>query len=132
MPGNTGNFFAFLTNIAAFDIFDIDEYILEYLDLPSVEPASVKFETIGLESQYFMNNLGTFTVVLIFKLLLIFLWVVLYVPSSCSNYVRSKRAKLGNKIFWNSWIMVVNESFVIVALCILITLRYNTETDLWG
>lgn len=107
MPANTGNFFGFLTNIAAFDIFEMDEYFLKYLSLPEVDPATVKLETIGLESQYFMNNLGTFTLVLFFKLLLILIWILMYMPSLWWRKVNKRRLKLGNKIFWNSWIVVV-------------------------
>ena len=39
--------------------------------------------------------------------------------------VREKRDQLGNKLFWNQWIIVVTESFVIVTLVAAIHFKYS-------
>ena len=77
MPANTGIFFNELTNIAAFDIFDISEYLDDVLELSPTGPASAQLETVGFESLYFMHNLGTFTIVIIGYTLLVMLWLLL-------------------------------------------------------
>ena len=64
MPANTASFFNELSSIAAFDIFETNEYISEILDLLPQDALNEKFETIGLETVYFINNLGTFVFVL--------------------------------------------------------------------
>ena len=35
-------------------------------------------------------------------------------------------------MFWNSWITVIFESFLIVSLCAMITIKYNFEFAPWG
>ena len=73
----------------------------------------------------FINNLGTFTLIVVGKVLLIALWVVLKPLSKYSKWINKKRNKLANKIFWNSWIVAIFESFVIVILCTVISIKYN-------
>ena len=81
MPANTGTFFGKLMSIVAFDIYEVDGYFDYYLSMQPSEPINEKFETIGLESIYFMNNLGTFTLVLLIKLSLIVIWLILQKPA---------------------------------------------------
>jgi len=78
MPANTGGFFKKLMQIAAFEVLELGPYLDEYLGMKPSEPINEYFETMGLESIYFMNNLGSFTLVIVFKLLLIVIWAVLY------------------------------------------------------
>lgn len=132
MPANTGTFFGVLMQIAAFDIFEINGYLDEYLNMKPSDPVNEKFETIGLESIYFMNNLGTFTLVLASKLILILVWILLYLPASCSRKVRKLRNKFGQRIFWNSWIVAIVESFLIISLCGAISLKYSIIFDTIG
>lgn len=118
--------------IAAFDLFELDPYINEYLDMQPSDPINEKFETIGLESIYFMNNLGTFTVVIILKLQLIILWILLMMPAGCFKKVTKVRDRLGRKIFWNSWLVAVIESFLIISLCIAISFKHSIYFDSFG
>ena len=132
MPANTGMFFNQLTAIAAFDILETGELLNENLDLLPRDPVNDKFETIGLETLYFINNMGTFIFMLALKILLIILWIVLYPLQSCSKWIRKQRNKLGISMFWNSWITVINQSFIIVGLCAMISFRYSFEFESWG
>ena len=66
VPANAGMFFKELTAIAAFDYFETSEFIEDLLDLLPRDPINEKFESIGLESVYFMNNLGTLLLLIIF------------------------------------------------------------------
>ena len=95
MPANTGSFFAMIMDIAAFDLIEIDGYINQFLGMQISEPINEKFETMGIESIFFMNNLGTFTLVLILNLMLVALWFLLTWPEKCSKRLRKMRKKLG-------------------------------------
>ena len=50
MPANAGMVFKYLTKIAAFDVFEIGDYVDEYLELEQTEPVDNNFETLGFES----------------------------------------------------------------------------------
>ena len=91
MPANSGMFFNKLTSITAFDIIETNEYINDLFDLLPKKPVSEKFETIGLETLYFMNNLGTFIIVLALKALLVLLWIALKPLTKCSKWLKKKR-----------------------------------------
>ena len=132
MPANTGDFFKYLTSIAAFDILETSAYLTRLLSLPPRDPVDENFEALGIESVYFLNNLGTFIFVLAFKVLLCIVWIVLYPLQACSKPLRKRRKKLGNSIFWNSWITVINESVLLVVLFASIALKYNFEFGKWG
>ena len=123
MPANTGIFFNQLTSIATYEIFEIGEYLDEWLSLIPTDPVNEKFETIGIGSLLFINNLGTFAIFLVVNFMTIVLWLVL---NLCSNndWLRKKLTKYDTKIFWNQWINLINESQIIVALCIVIHIRY--------
>lgn len=71
IPPNANMFMSFLTQIAAFDVIEIGEYVEEYLSLDATDPISAKFESIGMESLYFINNVGSFFLVLMFEAILV-------------------------------------------------------------
>jgi len=73
-----------------------------------------------------MNNLGTFTLILAGKIFLVVIWVFVLVPlSKRSRCIKKRSNRLANKMFWNSWIVAILESFVIVCLCAFISLKFN-------
>ena len=130
MPANTGMFINQLTSIAAYDFLEISEYLDNWLSLVPTNPVNEKYDTIGLGSLYFLNNLGTFTIFLAFTCLTMLLWMVL--SPFQNNWLRKKLTQYDTKIFWNHWINVINESFVIVILCIAIHIKYAFEFDSMG
>ena len=127
MPANTGEFFQRLTSIAAFDFFEIGDTLNNWLSLDPTDPVNAKFETIGMDSLYFLNNMGTFTIVLSLKIMLVFLHALLTPFANRNKWCKRRRRSLTKRIYWNSWIVVVFESFLISALCILITFKYSFE-----
>ena len=134
MPANLGGFLAELRKIAAFDFFEVDEFINGPLQLPEVDPISAKWESVGIESRYFLNNQGTFTFIILFKYSLIVFWLLLACClAPCSRWIRKKKEKLEDSIFWNSWIEVVFESIIFVAVAIFITISYTESfTESYG
>ena len=87
---------------------------------------------MGIESIFFMNNLGTFTLVLIFNLMLVALWFLLSWPEKCSKRLRKFKKRLGKHLFWNSWIVAVTESYLVVSLCVGVSLKHSLSFDSYG
>ena len=102
-------FFNRLAQIAAFDVIEIGEYVNSILDLQPTGPVNEKFETLGLESRYFINNLGTFFVILMLYVLLVFIWVILYLLRKCKDckILKKLERNLSKRLFWNGLIVVV-------------------------
>ena len=107
MPANTGMFFSVLQMIAAFDVFEIGEYVDEYLELTPEDPINEKFETIGMESKYYINNMGSFFLTLVFEVLLIIVYLLLVPFASKSKCIKRRVKNLNKKLFWNSWVVTV-------------------------
>ena len=58
-------------------MIETGDYVNECLDLLPTDPMNYKLETIGLESEYFVNNLGTFFFILLIYFLLIVIWLII-------------------------------------------------------
>ena len=76
MPANADSFFTSLTKISSFDIVEIGDFVDRILDLLPSSPVSYKFEAIGLESAYFINNLGSFIFVIAAQIILVIIWAI--------------------------------------------------------
>ena len=124
IPPNAGIFMSYLTKIAAFDIFEIGEYAESLLELEPTDPLNPKFEAIGMESLYFINNMGSFYLALLFNLLLIPFWLIALWLGNSYIWFRKRAKKLRRHMFLNAWITTIFESIIIVALCTLITFKY--------
>ena len=110
--------------IAAFDIVEIGEPLDNLLDLEAREPKNPNFPTLGLESIFLVNNMGTLAIAY-------FIW---FVAAICALFVkigvdRSKRfkklyRKMKRKLFYNSLISLFVESYSLLAVCCLINISY--------
>ena len=127
-----------MTKIAAFDILEISDQVDEILDLPvpeeqseEVEQQVAKFQEIGLESLYFINNLGFFFLIILLCGGLTVIWLLL-APLNMFGPVRKLRQKISSTLFWNGSIAAVQESFVMVILNGLLSFRYNFELVHYG
>ena len=59
LPANASSFYHKLMEIAAFDYYETNELLNDMLNLEPTGPVNINFEMLGLESLYFMNNMGT-------------------------------------------------------------------------
>ena len=110
IPANAGMVFNTMTKVAAFDVFEIGEYVNNALELLATDPVNEKFETIGLESLYFINNVGSFFLVVLIDIFLVILiliirWLVRVKPLPIFVKVHEY---LSTNMFWNSWIITVH------------------------
>lgn len=76
MPANAGMFFGALTEMATFDILEIGDYVSDYLELAPQDPINEKFEAMGMEDKYFVNNVGSFFLILLFYCGLTIAWLI--------------------------------------------------------
>ena len=134
IPANAHMFFSRLTEIAAFDFIEIGEYVQDILELPFTDPVNERFEASGMESTYFINNLGTFYLIILIYCLVIIFWLISHLIWKCTNLKEFKKIdrKLKAKLFWNGLIVTVIESFIIVALCAFISFYKSFSFQSYG
>lgn len=121
-----------LTKIAAFDIFEIGDYVDEYFKLEPTDPVSEKFETIGMESLYFINNVGSFIFIIVMYILAIIAYLLMFSCGNASQTIKKLRKSLRDKIFWEGLMVMIFESFLIVVFCGLIMVKYKLSFETWG
>ena len=73
LPANAGMFFAQIMTISAFEVFDTKPYLDSVLHLEPADPINANFEAVGLESIYFLHNLGTLLFAFVFFLVMVIL-----------------------------------------------------------
>ena len=95
-------YFRVLRKISWFQFFEIDDYAMNYMNLLPDDPVNEKFESIGIDSKYFINNMGSFFLFLCFDLLLILVWALLIPASPRIKAIKRCNRKLGRALYWNS------------------------------
>ena len=132
MPANAGMVFKYLTKIAAFDVFEIGDYVDEYLELEQTEPVDNNFETLGFESLWFINNVGSFFIYLLWCFANVIIYLLVAALNNTTGYCFKQKKKLSKMIFWNKLSMAIFESILVVGLSCYITFRYNPVNNSVG
>ena len=124
MPANAAIFFRNVMEIAAFDFYEFDDFILENFALEPLDPIDANFEAVGFQSQYVLINMGS---MLIFYLLYLIFFIVVpqltICESKCGLCCQKLIRYLQRATFWGPLITLTFESFVIIAICILLNMR---------
>ena len=126
LPANAATFFKTLMDIAAFDFIENIEPLswLVGTDTPS-EPVNGNFEALGLETTRFLSNLGTqfyfFFVYIAGSVLTNFLVALKIGGTKVSNFHR--------RMHFGSLIYLMQKSYLMVWLCIFISLRYSFSPE---
>ena len=124
MPANAGMFFKHVMEIAAFDFYDFGDIIHENMKIEPTDPIDANFEAVGFESQYWMVNLGTmFVFYLIYIAIALFIAPSLFCCRTKSKRVKKCSKKLNKSIYWGTLITLINESYIIFVVCVLINLQ---------
>jgi hypothetical protein len=125
LPFNALVFFGQLMYLAAFDLYDTNQFWHDSLGLTPTDAHNGKFLQMGFSSLYFLNNMGTL------------LWLpALYLALLLVNLVSSKMSKVRPEsdtwrkvacwstrcVQWNTLITIVKESFLVIILCVFISL----------
>ena len=98
------------------------------------DPVNEKFETLGLESLYFINNLGSFFLVILVDILLCILALIIRLILWIKYFSKLKKFSvyLENGMFWKNWISTVMESYLIVSLSGMVLIKYSFDLETWG
>ena len=124
MPGNAAIFFGHIMSIAAFDFIEFGDIIHEAFSIEATDPINDQFNSVGFESQYFLNNLGT--IALFYIVYLLFVLVVTPLLVCCGRYsisIMKKSKRLNQKIYWNSFLTLLNETFMILIVSVLLNMQ---------
>lgn len=124
MPSNAGLFFKEIMSIAAFDFYDFSDVIHDNFQISPTDPIDTNFETIGFESSYFLINMGTMMLFYMYYILCLLVKSILQPFATKHNKrIRKFYRKLRNNIIWGSLITLINETYAIIVLSVLINLQ---------
>lgn len=112
--------------IASFDIIPMSWVWGKIFYMPPSQPLPLRYATVGIEDSSLIGNIGSIFISLLIVILLFALAMMARQFKKCSKSSKSKEFShsLSEKAFWNIPIMIVMESYMIVALASLITIRY--------
>ena len=123
MPANAGIFFAHMMSIAAFDFYDFTDIIHDNFGIEPTEPLDANFEALGFESQYFLVNMGSMAAFYLFFFTLVFVSLVLTMCCGRCRRVEKVRKRLNRNVYWGHLITLMNESYSILIVCVLINIQ---------
>ena len=127
MPANAQIFFGFIMEIASFDILPMQKFYDKYLPTPDWdEPLNDKFNNLGFQSTFFLNNMGTMVIGLAMIPLLSALLLVLQLLSRFSSKIAKFKNKLYASLFWSQQIILLFESFAMLCMCAFINVIHLT------
>ena len=124
MPGNARDFFVQIMTIAAFDYYDFSNRIHALFQVPRTKPINDDFEALGFESEYLIVNMGSLIVPWLLHAVLIIVLILISCCQCRSERARRLHQKIYRFLFWGFNITLVNESFMIVIVCLLINVKH--------
>jgi len=88
--------------LASFNILPMQDFYDKYLPRPEWdEPLNDKFNNLGFESTFFLNNMGTMVIGIAMIPLLSLLLLVLIPLSRRSRKIAKYKNKLQRSLFWS-------------------------------
>ena len=128
-PANAGMVWRILWKIVSFNLFEVEDKVEDYLEIEIEDPVNEKFETLGIESRYFINNMGFVFFLLCLVILIVSIWILLVGISGCSKMAKRGSEKLSKTLFWRPIIVIHYATFLIVVLCAILTFKYKFELE---
>ena len=123
-PANANMLFTKIMEIAAFDIYEINEPLDKLLNLEPTSPFNERFDTVGFESIYLLNNLGTLNFAYIAWILAALITLILQKFAQDSKIARKVFNKMRKLLFFNTIISIYLESYSLLAVCCLINMNH--------
>jgi hypothetical protein len=123
-PGNAQTFFNVIFAIASFDFIDLDPTINKILHLNSTEPFNDKFDSLGFQRIYLLNNLGSMLLAFILYFLGILFLLIIDQFAGQSEWISKISQKLRNDLFNQHIVGIMIESYSILSVSCLINLNY--------
>ena len=103
-PANTTIYIAFIMDIANLDLVSTEDIDVSIYYLPETEAYNINFEACGVESTYYVSNIGS-------VLWIIYAYMLTALVSLLLFKVPKIWSKLGQKIYFNSTIRFFMELF---------------------
>lgn len=124
LPANAGLFFKAVMSIAAFDFYDFTDAVHMLFEVEPTDPIDSHFEAIGFESQYLLVNMGSLFIGYIFYAMMLFFITptARCCKKKCNCCVKFSK-KTRRDTYWGSLLTLLNESYVILTVCVLINIR---------
>lgn len=132
MPANAGMVFAELATVAAFDYYDISEFTNVWLDLPPSDPINNSMEMVGFGTKTYIANVGTFTIFLMVYAIGVAFYLLVFPFHRCSTSSRWLSNKISKWLFWNTLIVAVIESVLIISFVSMIMINHSMRFDTYG
>ena len=120
MPANAQMFFSQINKVASFDIIDIDPYINRILNLNETEPVNANFEAIGLQSIYFLNNMGSLLIGFMIYFVGLTVIFILQPFLNKKTWINKYFVKLKKMLLYNSIVAMMMESYSLICVSCLI------------
>ena len=119
LPANAAVMYNIIMQIVSFELIDLQEFLGQFVELPTTEPLSINFEQVGMESTWFILNMNSLWLIIIVQPLLTPLLALIYCLRVIAKSVKIKRIyqKLKTYVFWNYPITFMQESYAIMAIC---------------
>ena len=95
----------------------------EMLSIPPTEAFSENFGELGFESQYFLNNMGAIVFFYPLYPVLMIIYMILFKYCRFNNRCKKFQKSFRQKIYFKAIILLVYESYVVIALSCFIGLR---------
>ena len=131
MDAYTSSVFEVFISLATFDVLenipdflsflDSMKFYDDFFDMPEGEPKNIQFEAVGLDSPFFINNMGTVMVqinVVATVMLSAFIASTLVYKT---KYAKRFHKKQNGKAFWNGPIIIIQENYGMIMLAGLLT-----------
>jgi uncharacterized membrane protein len=112
--------------IASFDIIPMSWVWAKMFYMPPSQSLPLRYSTVGIEDSSLIGNIGSIFISLLVVILLFALAIMARQFKKCCKGQKTKdfSRSITEKAFWNIPITIVMESYMIVALSSLITIRY--------
>ena len=95
----------------------------EMLSIPPTEAFSENFGELGFESQYFLNNMGAIVFFYPLYPVLVIIYMILFKYCRFNNRCKKFQKSFRQKIYFKAIILLVYESYVVIALSCFMGLR---------
>ena len=136
LPDNAANFFAYVMQIAAFDVVPTDTifgYIFSIPDDGLPDALNSNFDAVGFSTIYFFNNMGSLIFGLMSSPILAVVAKILFMFKQYPKFIRRAK-KIERGIYWGSTLRVLLESYTVMVVCCAIqSTDYGfNSTNSWG
>lgn len=109
--------------IAAFDYYDTTDVVHEVFDAPPTEPIDEDFEALGFESEYLLVNIGSLVLPWLMQAVFLVILLLIVCCGCKSDLAYKLHRRIFRFIFWGANITLVNESYMVVIVCLLINVQ---------